>query len=263
VIEEDGNQGSVCDHLVQVYRDRVDLAEAVAVFFASGISAGESAVSVATPLHWAAIRERLQERGLDVDNLQADGRLVVADAEETLAEITENSTPALRPFTRVVGGLLDHALESSSVRRVRAFGEMVDVLCWRGDRASADLLEGLWNQLGRRREFSLLCGYKLDLFDRDVQVNLLPQIYRAHTDLLPLVGAEALDRAVEQALVEILGDEDARKVEEQVARQPTDERLSRGQQTLMWVSAHMPRAAERVLERTRDHYLPALDSAAA
>jgi hypothetical protein len=263
VTEANGNQGSVCDHFVQVYRDRVDLAQAVAVFLASGLAAGESAVSVATPLHWAAIRERMQNRGLDVDNLQADGRLVVADAEETLAAITENGTPALRPFTRVVGGLLDRALEASSLRRVRAFGEIVDQLCRRGDRASADLLEDLWNHLGRRREISLLCGYKLDLFDRDIQVNLLPQIYRAHTDLLPLAAAEALDQAVEQALVEILGTEDARKVGEQAARHPTDERLSRGQQTLMWVSAHMPRTAERILERTRDHYLPALDSAAA
>ncbi len=261
--EKTGSHGSVCDHLVQVYRDRVDLAQAVAVFLASGLAAGESAVSVATPLHWAAIRERMQQRDLDVDQLEAAERLVVVDAEETLAAITENGTPAVRPFTRVVGGLLDRALQTSSVRRVRAFGEMVDVLCWRGDRVSADLLEDLWNQLGRRREFSLLCGYKLDLFDRDVQVNLLPQIYRAHTDLLPLAAAEALDQAVKQALIEILGDEDARKVEEQVARHPTDERLSRGQQTLMWVSAHMPRTAERILERTRDHYLPALDSAAA
>jgi hypothetical protein len=255
--------GSVCDHLVQVYRDQVDLAEAVAVFFSSGFAVGESAIAVPTAAHWAAITERLEKRGHDPDRLQIEGRLVIADADETLAAIWGRDVPSQRLFKSVVGGLLDNVVDGRANRRVRVFGEMVDILCRRGDPDSADLLEGFWNQLAGQRKFLLLCGYKVDLFDRNVQVNLLPQVYRAHSDVLPVVEVNALDRAVEEALVDVLGREDAHKVQTQVSGHLGDERLSDGQRTLMWVSAHMPRAAEKVLSTARDEYLRALEPTAA
>lgn len=254
---------SVCDHLVQVYRNRVDLAEAVAVFFSAGLSAGEAIIAVAMPAHWTAIADRLEKREHDLEQLRAEGRLVVADAEATLAAVSEDAGPSQQRFRSVIGDLLDAVAGGSPPRHIRVFGEMVDILCRRGDRAAADTLENYWNQLSRDRRFDLLCGYKLDVFDRDTQVNLLPQVYRAHTNVLPLANAEALDEAVQHALVEVLGLEDAQKVRSQVDRQLGEEPVSDGQRILMWVSAHMPLAAEKILAATRDTYLETVETAAA
>ena len=64
-------------------------------------------------------------------------------------------------FEDTMNPIIDRAAGSRK-RRVRAYGEMVDVL-WRNDqRAGAVSLEILWNQLIARRKCSLLCGYSLD-----------------------------------------------------------------------------------------------------
>lgn len=261
-VDRHAGDGSVCDHLVQVYRNQLDLAEAVAVFFSAGLSAGDAIVSVATPTHSTAIAARLEKRGFDLERLRAEERFVVADAAATLAAVSEDGAPSPARFRSVVGELIDRAA-GSRTRHVRVFGEMVDILCRRGERAAADTLESYWNQLRRERTFELLCGYKLDLFDRDVQVHLLPQVYRAHSDVLPLAEVDALDEAVERALVDVLGPEDAQKVRAQVDRHLRDDRVSEGQRILMWVSAHMPRAAGKILDAARDGYLDAVETAAA
>jgi hypothetical protein len=140
---------------------------------------------------------------------------------------------------------------------VRVFGEMVDLLCRRGDGLAADELEALWNELGTRRHFTLLCGYRLDLFDRDVQVRLLPQVYRSHTQVVSASDAERLEAAVQSALTAILGEEDAQKVYARVARRRRDAHVPASQLALMWVSAHMPRAAEEILASAHERYAAA------
>lgn len=254
---------SVGNHLVQVYRDPADLAEAVAVFFDAGLQAGGATIAVVVPAHWHAITKRLEARGHDVSQLEADGTLIVADADATLSSISTGGALDLERFRDVIGALLDQADRGGNRPLVRVFGEMVDILSRRGEREAADTLETYWNHLAREREFLLLCGYKLDIFDRDVQINLLPQVYRTHSDVLPIFEVNALDDAVAHAVAEVLGDEDASRVLAQVERNGGDARLSAGQRTLMWVSAHMPRASEQILDSARRRYVGATESSVA
>jgi hypothetical protein len=225
------------------------------VFLAAGFELSEPAVLVATAAHRPAIEERLERRGWDAGRLEADGMLVGAGAEETLAAVEADGKPSRRLFNAVVGGLLDRAAADTGGRRVRVFGEMVDLLCRDGRVAAADALEALWNRLGARRNFMLLCGYKIDVFDRSAQTTLLPQVCRAHSQMLPLVDPARMDEAVDAALVETLGAADAQKVYAQIARQERDSQVPAAQLALMWVSAHMPRSAERILATARAHYL--------
>src|SRR6476660_2311388 len=117
-----------CDHLVQVYREPVDLAEAVAAFFGAGFQAGEPAVAVVTAANWPVISERLEKRGWRIPKLQAEGVLHVRDAHETLAAISDERGVVQRKFNDVVGSLIDLAAGGDTRRPVRAFGEMVDIL---------------------------------------------------------------------------------------------------------------------------------------
>ena len=78
----------------------------------------------------------------------------------------DGDRPSAEQFEAVVGGLMDQVGARFPNRRIRAFGEMVDLLCERGNPSAAAALEELWNRLARRRSFSLLCGYRIDVFDR-------------------------------------------------------------------------------------------------
>jgi DcmR-like sensory protein len=65
-------------------------------------------------------------------------------------------------FNQIVEPLLDRA--ASRGRRVVVFGSMVDVLCGKGQIDAAIRLEELWNEVARRRAFSLACGYRMSRF---------------------------------------------------------------------------------------------------
>jgi hypothetical protein len=243
-----------CDHLVQVYREPVELAESVAAFFGAGFDVGQPAVAVVTAAHWPVMAERLEKRGWDVGKLEAEGALHVRDADETLAALSDRRGPVLRKFNDVVGSLLDLAAGGGG-RRVRAFGEMVDILVRRGERIEADTLERYWNELGEKKDFTLLCGYKVDLFDLQAQISLLPQVYRSHTHVLPAADAERMELAVGRALADVLGADDAQKVYAQAVRDK--ESAPASHLALLWISAHMPRTAEEVLAAARLHFTEA------
>jgi hypothetical protein len=243
---------AAADHHVHVYGDAADLAGPVAAHLAAGLDASEPVVAIVTPEHWAAIAGRLAAAGRDVDALLAEGLLVVADADTTLDALLDGGQLSPRRFEEVVGGLID-CVAAGPPRRVCAFGEMVDLLVRRGDPTAAAELEDLWNRLARRRDLSLLCAYGVDVFDRDAQLNVLPHVWHAHAGAVASEEAERMHDAVDAALGDVLG-RDAEKVYALVAAQVREDVVPRSQLVLMWVSAHMPRTAERVLAAARAHY---------
>jgi hypothetical protein len=253
--EQSGSAAQQCDHLVQVYREPVDLAEAVAAFFGAGFQAGEPTLAVVTAANWPIISERLEKRGWRVAELEAEGALHVRDAHETLASISDERRPVQRKFNDVVGSLIDVAAGGDTKRPVRAFGEMVDILVRRGDRTQADILEDFWNELREKKNFALLCGYKVDVFDLHAQISLLPQVYRTHTHVLPGADADRMEVAVGRALADVLGEDDAQKVYAQAQR--NDQAVPLSHLALLWISAHMPRTAEEVLAAARLHFAEA------
>lgn len=244
----------VHDHIVQVYRDAPELATSVGIFLAAGFEAGEPAVVVASAAHLPLIGSALEAQGWDRAQLEAQGRLLVADAEQTLTALYEDGVLSKRRFGAAIGALVDRAAAAAPGRRVRIFGEMVDLLCRRDAAGEADVLEELWNQLAAERRFLLFCGYKVDLFDRAAQLELLPQIYSSHSHVHPVADAEQLDEAVRSAILDTLGPADAEKLYARVSQTGHDAHVPVAQRALMWLSAHMPRTAEQVLAVSRERY---------
>jgi hypothetical protein len=242
------------DHTVLLYADDEELVGTVAAWLGDGLGSGEAAVALATAAHLGELRRLLAARGLDLSTLDAGERLVLCDGDTVLPEILENGVPSAPRFERAVGELLDRATAGAG-RPVRVFGELVDILYRRGDAVAADVLEGLWNGLAKQRAFALVCGYCVDdFFDRDVQVGLLPQVSRTHGRLHGVGDPVRMRRAVDSALVESLGVGEAARVYERALARHRDARVPAPQLALMWVSMHMPRAAERVLAAAREHY---------
>ena len=171
--------------------------------------------------------------------------------------------PSPVAFERVIGGLLDSLGERFPERRIRAFGEMVNILSERGERDAAVELEELWNRLAHTRNFTLLCGYRLDVFDRTSQVDALPDVCRLHTHVAPGPDNERLANAVDDALVGVLGTPGAGQVYSLVGTDIRERRVPPSQLALMWVSENMPLSAERILAVARTRYRDAPASATA
>ena len=244
------------DHGVQVYRDAGELADSVVRYLSAGIEDGEPAVVIATPEHWQRFAERLTEQGWDVPGLKATGQVVSRDANELLAAFMVDGMPSPRRFDRVVGALVRQVAKQFPHKSIRAFGEMVDILNQEVGEAPAIALEELWHDLAHeQRNFSLLCAYKLDVFDRDAQDTLLPHVCRVHSHVLAANDPERLHRAVDGALEEELGTAGAGRVYSMIAGDIRRTPIPAAQLALMWVTAELPASADRVLESARSRYL--------
>jgi hypothetical protein len=189
-------------HIAQFYTEPEFLARAVAQFVGDGLTSGNGALVIATEAHWHAIADRLARQDLEVERAQARGQLVVLDAARCLARLLVDGSPDPQRFRAVVGGAVD-AVGRAGYRRVRAFGELVNLL--RSDLAATLCLEELWNDLLATREVALLCSYSIDPFDPGIYRGLLQEVCARHSDLIPAEDYAGLERAVARAYTEVFG----------------------------------------------------------
>lgn len=239
---------------MQIYADLDELAESVAAYLATGFAVGEPAIVVATPEHYETFAQVLAATGWDGASLAEAGRLTYLDAEETLAALCEGGEVSARRFDEVIATVIDRTAERFPGQRVRAFGEMVDLLTERGEGDQAVALEALWNRLAESRDFSLLCGYRLDVFDVAVQSRTLPAVCESHNHVKPAYDMARLDRAVYDAVDEVLGSSSARMVHGIVSEGADERHAPLSQQMLQWITERMPRHADRVLRVARAKY---------
>ena len=170
------------DHAVQFFDTDESRALSVAAFLAEGYAAGESLVVVARPVNWAAMIEPLERFGVPVRAATSAGRLLVKDVEDTLRRLLRNGTPDKTLFRDVVAHEVA-SLALTSGHRVRAYGEMVDLLAQRGEMSEAIALETLWNSLGERVPLFLLCGYSSAHFVSTTTHRALRDICRCHNGI--------------------------------------------------------------------------------
>jgi hypothetical protein len=248
------HEGGTAEHGVQIYADVDELAESLADFLASGFAVGEPAIVIASADHRPVFAHALGARGYDVATLEEEGSLTFRDAAETLDAVLEGESPSRERFEQAVGGLIDDVARRFPGRTIRAFGEMVDLLWRRRSDRAALALEELWNELQQTRDFALLCGYQIDIFDHQEQRRSLPEVFHAHTHNLPAADSGRFAAAVDQALTEIVGPLGTARIYLDVAENVPRTSLPRAQAVLSWLSTVDEPAASRILERARTHY---------
>jgi hypothetical protein len=164
-------------HIVQFFDSAESRAESVAAFLAEGYRAGEPLIVIARAMNWALMSEALDALEVPVQKAMASGRLVVRDASDTLRRLSRNGSPSEAAFeTEIavpVSALSRHG-------RVRAYGEMVDLLAQRTEFGEAIALEELWNGLGDRVPLFLMCGYSAAHFVSPGTHRALRDICGAH-----------------------------------------------------------------------------------
>jgi hypothetical protein len=124
-------------HLVQFYEREELLTERVATFLAEGLRQGDLVTVIATAARGSAYRHHLESDGIDVAAACAAGQLAFLDADDTLAQFMCNGEPDPRLFDATVGSIIEANARIAAGRKLRAYGEMVDVLWQQGHKAAA------------------------------------------------------------------------------------------------------------------------------
>jgi signal transduction histidine kinase/ActR/RegA family two-component response regulator len=185
------------DHDVVFYEGGDFPVEQVAEFLAAGLRGGAGVMALLAADRAELVRAALARRAIDPAAAAAAGQLVWPDPEETLRALMEGDTVSAARFDAVVRAPLEALRDRFG--SVRAYGEMVDVLCRRGDARAAVELERLWNAVLHRIGFPLLCTYGLEAFDSATGADRFGDVCGEHVRVLrPGGGADgaALQRIV-------------------------------------------------------------------
>jgi hypothetical protein len=170
-------------HAVHFYDDDSSLCDTVARYLGAGLVSGEGIIVIATPDHEKMFRERFSENSVDVDLACERGQLQFFDADETLGRFMVDGMPDPARFEETVAPVIERARRRPG-GLVRAYGEMVDVLCARRNHSAAVRLEELWNEITARQQLSLLCGYLVDHIEA-ADSKELRAICLSHAQVLP------------------------------------------------------------------------------
>jgi PAS domain S-box-containing protein len=171
------DEASAHHHAVQFYEDERFLVERVAEFLAAGAREGEPCVVIATEEHNAAFAARLRALGVDAEPV------TFLDARTTMEQFLHRGMPDGERFRQVIGGTLETI--NAGGGRVRAYGEMVDLLWRDGEPDAAIRLEELWNDLANHYAFSLLCAYPMGNFYKESDSALFERICSTHGIVRP------------------------------------------------------------------------------
>jgi hypothetical protein len=185
-------------HGVVFYEDdNKFLSEAILDFCSRALRAGDPLLVIATGRHLDQLQATLRTRGVDWDGACAAGRAATHEAEELMSRFCSPNGPDPFRFKSVMEELLAPWADLDEEHTIRAFGEMVDVLCRRGDLEQAAQLEQMWNELARSHRFTLLCAYSMGNLYREVNGSAYRRICDAHDHVLstlaPDVGSASAD----------------------------------------------------------------------
>jgi signal transduction histidine kinase len=215
-------------HVVQFYDTEDFLCARVADFLGDGLAGGEPIVVIASEDRQQAFHARLKARGFGAQ-AAADGAIWL-DAHETLAKFMVGTMPDGSRFREVIGGSLQRSSASGRHARVRAYGEMVDILWKAGNAKAAIRLEELWNELASSHSFQLMCAYVMGSFYKATDAQQVQQVCSTHAFVLPAENAPsvmptpALGEQAVQALVAEIGHR--QQVEEALRQSLRDLRAS-------------------------------------
>lgn len=241
-------------HVAQLYTRADFLVRAVTCFVGAGLRQGEAVLLVMRATHRPAVVRCLEHAGLGLEDLSRRGQVTLLDAAQTLGELLVDGRPERARFQAVIGGAVEAGL-AAGYPRLRAFGEMVDIL--RSASLTAALqLEELWNELLTARRISLLCGYSIDAFDPEAYGGLLQRVSAAHSHLVPVEDYARFDEAVDSAYTEIFGvARDARFFRRTfIDHYQRPAAMPDAQAAILAAREFVPEAVVALLDRARHHY---------
>jgi hypothetical protein len=242
-------------HFVQLYQaDERALAANVGRYLWEGLRRGEGALIVVTPEHRELFSRHLSDLGADLPGMLAGQQLVIADAQQTMAEFMVDGQPVWPRFQDVIHTAMRRVHPVGKAEGLRAYGEMVGLLWKARQFAAAIRLEQLWNRMLEQSAFSLYCAYAIDVFGTDFEVAQLDGVLCTHTHLLPSQPDGTLETALHRAMDEVIGPKaDALRVIIK-ANRPRWAVMPTAENVVLWLRKNLPERSDEIVTRARRHY---------
>jgi DNA-binding NarL/FixJ family response regulator len=170
-------------HAVGFYSDDASLLDDLTQFIGAALKAGNAGIVIATESHRDSLLLRLQAQGLDVGAAIEQGKYVALDAADTLSAFMINGMPDPVLFAKLLGNLIVTATEVAKGEHasVTIFGECVHLLWAQDNVEAAILMEKLGDQLAKRYNVEILCGYSLGSVQRGMESHIFQQICEEHS----------------------------------------------------------------------------------
>jgi KaiC/GvpD/RAD55 family RecA-like ATPase len=145
------------------YSDDRQLLDRLSMFMGVALNAGNAAILVATRAHRESLMQSLQAYGVDMVAAVEQGRYIAMDAADMLSSFMVNGVVDSVRYLQNFDQLILQAANAAQGEhpRVAAFGECADLLWKQGNTEAAIQDEKLCNQLCKRYDVDILCGYSL------------------------------------------------------------------------------------------------------
>jgi DNA-binding NarL/FixJ family response regulator len=165
-------------HRVEFYADDAAFAIGFTRYVESALQAGNAVIVVSTELHRESVLQRLQEHGVDMVAAIEQGRYLSLDVTDTLSAFMGNDLPDPVRFFRVVGDLIAQATQATAGEesKLAICGECASILWAQGKADAAIQVEQFCNQLTRRYEVDILCGFSMSSFCREEDKQIFQKI---------------------------------------------------------------------------------------
>jgi len=164
-------------HEVQFYSDDESFLDGFTRYIEVALLNGNAVIMVATESHQERLLQRLQDHGVMIADAIKQGRCLPLDVADTLSTFMVNDLPDPTRFFKVVGELITTAQATAGrPSRVTICGECASILWAEGNADAAIQVEQLCNQLTKRYQMDILCGFSLSSFDREEDMQVFQKI---------------------------------------------------------------------------------------
>jgi DNA-binding NarL/FixJ family response regulator len=168
----------VRSHEVQFYSDDEAFLDGFTRYIDVALLNGNAVIMVATESHQKRLLQRLQDHGVIIADAIKQGRCLPLDVADTLSTFMVNDLPDPMRFFKVVGDLIATAAQATAgeASRVTICGECASILWAEGNADAAIQVEQLCNELTKRYQMDILCGFSLSSFYRDEDKQVFQRI---------------------------------------------------------------------------------------
>jgi DNA-binding NarL/FixJ family response regulator len=151
----------IARHEAGFYSDDRFVLDDLVQFIGAALKAGNAAIVVATESHRDSLLPRLHADGLDIGAAIEQGRYIALDAADALPTFMFSGMPDPVLFLKLLGSVIVTAAEAvkGEQARVAIFGEMCHLLWAQGNAEAAIQVEKLGNELAKKYDVDILCGY--------------------------------------------------------------------------------------------------------
>ena len=156
-------------HEVQFYSNDDSFVDGFTRYIEAALLNGNAVIMVATTSHQKRLLQRLQDHGVSITAAIEQGRCLPLDVADTLSTFMVNDLPDPMRFFEVVGDLIARAAQATAgeASRVTICGECASILWAEGNADAAIQVELFCNQLTKRYQMDILCGFSLSTFYSD------------------------------------------------------------------------------------------------